>query len=342
MSSEPHPQDSARDAAARKQGFDPEDFRMTIGEHLDELRIRLFKGVAGFFVACVICFIFGEHVTRWFIKPFIEACNRNEIDPRMYTREVAESFMTYIKIVMISAATLAGPWMLYQVWQFIAAGLYPKERKYVTKYLPLSITLLITGMAFLYFYVLPLMIEFFLSFGLGGAFPLSHPLPIPADATTRPTIRLPFLQEDPKDAPAGAIWIDAKTGLIKISPRQGKIRVLPYGTDSLVSPQITMADYIDMVVGLLLSFGLAFQMPLVVLALNKVGIMSIETLKKWRRVVYFSMTILAACIVPDVATGMVALLIPLILLYEMGILLAVWSEKKAKAAEEAEKANPST
>ena len=88
-----------------------------------------------------------------------------------------------------------------------------------------------------------------------------------------------------------------------------------------------MATYIDMVVGLLLSFGLAFQMPLVVLALNKIGIMSIEVLKKWRRVVYFSMSIVAACIVPDVATGMIALLIPLILLYELGILLAQWSEK---------------
>lgn len=325
--------DSARDAEARKKGFDPEDYRMSIGDHLDELRGRLVLGVGGFFVACIICFIFGEHVTRWFIRPFIEACDRNQINPQMYYREVAESFMTYIKIVMICAATLAGPWMLYQVWQFVAAGLYPNERKYVTKYLPLSITLLVAGMTFLYAYVLPLMLEFFLAFNLGVSFPTRHPLP--AEPTTRPTVRLQVFNDDPKDPEPGSMWIDAKTSLIKICPSKGAVRVLPYGTASLVSPQITLADYIDMVVGLLISFGLAFQMPLVVLALHKMGIMDIPTLKKWRRVVYFSMSIIAACIVPDVATGMIALLIPLILLYEMGILLAVWSDKKAKAAEKA-------
>jgi len=171
---------------------------MSLGDHLDELRNRLFLGIVGFVVACIICFIFGEPISRWFIKPFIDACERREIDHRMYTREIAESFMTYIKIVMITAASLAGPWLLYQVWQFIAAGLYPKERKYITKYLPLSIVLLFTGMAFLYFYVLPLMIEFFLAFNLGVPFKLHNPLKIPGDASTQPTVRLPFFQGDPK------------------------------------------------------------------------------------------------------------------------------------------------
>jgi len=303
---------------------------MSIGDHLEELRNRLFLGAAGFVVACIICFIFGEHVTRWFLFPFIEACDRNDINPQMYTREVAESFMTYIKIVMICAATLAGPWLLYQMWQFVAAGLYPTERKYITKYLPLSIGLLVTGMVFLYFYVLPLMLEFFLAFNLGPAVIRRHPYPTSATASTRPSISINVLKEDPKNPEPGWMWIDARTGLLKMSPGNGKIRVIPYGSDALVSPQITMADYIDMVVGLLLSFGLSFQMPLVVLALNKIGIMDIPTLKKWRRVVYFVMSILAACIVPDVATGMIALLIPLILLYELGILLAQWSETKAK------------
>jgi Sec-independent protein secretion pathway component TatC len=314
---------------AKKKDHNPEDFRMAIGEHLEELRNRLFLGVAGFVIACIICFIFGEHVTRWFILPFITACDRNDINPQMYTREVAESFMTYIKIVMISAATIAGPWILYQIWQFIAAGLYPKERKYITKYLPLSIGLLISGMVFLYFYVLPLMLEFFLAFNLGLPVKRSHPYPPTTQTTTQPSVSLQVLKEDPKDPLPGWMWIDAQTGLLKVSPGNGKVRVVPYGSDALISPQITMADYIDMVVGLLLSFGLSFQMPLVVLALNRVGIIDIPTLKKWRRVVYFAMSILAACIVPDVVTGMIALLIPLILLYELGILLAQWGEKKA-------------
>ena len=75
--------------------------------------------------------------------------------------------MTYLKVALICAAAIASPWLLYQLWQFVASGLYPKERKYVTKYLPLSITLLITGMLFLYFIVLPLMMTFFLEFNFG-------------------------------------------------------------------------------------------------------------------------------------------------------------------------------
>ena len=314
---------------ASKKRHDPEDFRMSIGEHLDELRNRLFLGAAGFLIAFIVCFIFGERLTRWFIHPFIEACRRNKINPQMYTREVAESFMTYIKIIMIIAATAASPWMLYQIWQFIAAGLYPKERKYITKYLPLSIGLLVAGMAFLYYYVLPLMLQFFLAFTLGESFTFPDIYPL-TTASTQPAMVIPVVNHDPKDPEPGSMWIEAQTGLMKVCPSKGTIRVLPFGSDALVTPQITLADYIDMVVGLLLSFGLAFQMPLVVLVLNKIGIMSIEALKKWRRVVYFAMSILAACIVPDVVTGMIALLIPLILLYELGILLAQWSAKKAQ------------
>jgi sec-independent protein translocase protein TatC len=110
------------------------------------------------------------------------------------------------------------------------------------------------------------------------------------------------------------------------------VRVLPFGSGNAVTPLITLASYFDMVIGLLLSFGLAFQLPLVVLALVRIGILEIETLKKMRRIVYFVLTVIAAVIVPDVVTGMVALMIPLILLYEFGILLASWGTKKEGAA----------
>ena len=171
---------------ARKR-HDPEDFRMSIGEHLTELRNRLFLGAAGFLIAFIVCFIFGTPLSRWFIHPFILACVRNKINPQMYTREVAESFMTYIKIIMIIAASAASPWMLYQLWQFIAAGLYPKERKYITKYLPLSIGLLVSGMAFLYYYVLPLMLEFFLLFAARPGHPSRRAAPGSSPSPGRPS-----------------------------------------------------------------------------------------------------------------------------------------------------------
>ena len=276
--------------------------------------------------------IMGQRTVDVLCYPLKVAFYRNKLSGHVYFTDVAEPFMTYIRVSMILAFATASPWLLYQVWKFVAAGLYAKERKYITKYLPLSITLLIVGMVFLYFYVLPLMLQFFMIFHIAD--PMTLPLvdQVPTNAATKPVV-VPFLKQDPVNPPIGSLWFDVAHGMLKFKLDAKETRIIDFGTDSLTTPIITLGTYIDMVMGLLLSFGLAFQMPLIVLALNKIGIMDIATLKKWRQVVYFSMSILAACIVPDVATGMVALLIPLILLYEMGILLAQYSAKKAKQNE---------
>jgi sec-independent protein translocase protein TatC len=126
--------------------------------------------------------------------------------------------------------------------------------------------------------------------------------------------------------------MNADTGMLKICLAPNVVRILAFGSGNAVTPIITLATYFEMVIGLLLSFGIAFQLPLVVLALVRIGILEIETLRKGRRIVYFVLTVISAVIVPDVVTGMIALMIPLVLLYELGILLAKWSQKKADAA----------
>src|SRR5258706_9906536 len=238
--------------------------------------------------------------------------------------------MTYIKAAMISAGACAGPWMLYQIWLFVAAGLYPTERKYVTKYLPLSIVLFTIGVVFLYVYVLPLMLQFFLGFHIGT--PGDWGVKIGLKPTATQPVILPILAADPVNPMPGSMWINARTSFLKICIAKDNFRVVPFGSDSVTTPMITLATYFDMVIGMLLCFGVAFQLPLVVLALVRIGIVEIQTFKKMRRIVYFILTIIAAVIVPDVVTGMIALLLPLILLYEFGILLAVWGNKKQAPA----------
>lgn len=311
-----------------KKGFDPDSYRMTIGEHLEELRWRLILGLGGFFIAAIACFAAGDPLIHAFLRPLMVAQLKAHQTPQIYYTEVAESFMTYIKVAMICAAAFASPWLLYQVWQFIAAGLYPRERKYITKYLPLSVTLLITGMLFLYFIVLPLMMTFFLEFNFGPG-DLLGPAQIDRVATTQPALLVPQFQGDPPVPVDRQIWFDATQHRLKLF-LDGQIRVIQFGTAGVATPLITLATYIDMVVAMLLSFGLAFQMPLVVLALVRIGIVDIPQLKRMRRLVYFSMAIIAAFIVPDVVTGMVALLIPLILLFEMGL----WLAREPKVAHE--------
>jgi sec-independent protein translocase protein TatC len=320
-------------AAPASKKHDPEEYRMTIGEHLEELRKRLFLGLGGFILVFFVFMIpsIGEKVVEYTCRPLQIALNRNGLPTTVYSMEAAEPFMTYIKAAMISAATIAGPWIIYQLWLFVAAGLYPQERKYVTKYLPLSVFLFITGVVFLYFYVLPLMLEFFIGFQIGPAMKFPLPPDVHPTPATQPLV-IPILPKDPTGPAPGSLWLDMESGMLKFSPAPGMIRVLPFGSANAVTPLITLAAYFDMVVGLLLAFGLAFQLPLVVLALVRIGIIEIAALRKLRRIVYFSLTIIAAVIVPDVVTGMVALMIPLILLYEFGILLASWGNKKAEGS----------
>jgi sec-independent protein translocase protein TatC len=304
----------------KSKEFDPDSYRMTIGEHLEELRWRLILGLSGFLIAAIACMATGDWIVRIFLRPLILSLERAHQNPQIYYTEVAESFMVYLKVSMICGAAIASPWLLYQLWQFVAAGLYPRERHYITKYLPLSIILLITGMVFLYFVVLPLMMTFFLEFNFGAP-DLIRPAHIDQSAATQPAYVVPSYAGDPPNPVERQLWFDHDQYRLKIH-LEGKTNVIPLLSGGLASPLITLATYIDMVVAMLLSFGLAFQMPLVVLALVRIGIVEVPQLKKMRRIVYFSMSIVAAFIVPDVVTGMVALLIPLILLFEMGLWLA--------------------
>jgi sec-independent protein translocase protein TatC len=107
------------------------------------------------------------------------------------------------------------------------------------------------------------------------------------------------------------------------------MRSIPFAPQSLVVPQYNLKDYINLVVMMLLMFGLAFQLPIVVAALLKVGIVEAEQLRAGRRYVYFGLLIVAAAITPgDVITATVALLLPLILLYEGGIILGSGLKKE--------------
>ncbi len=298
----------------------PDDYRMTIGEHLEELRRRLILALGGFGVVFAVCLLFGQSVMAAFCKPLITVLQQYEINPQIYFTQVSDPFMVFIKVSLISAAAIAGPWIIYQLWLFVAAGLYPHERKIVTKYVPLSISLLIGGMLFVYFLVLPWTLQFFLAFSISIPLPTSY-TPNAQIATSQPTT-IPSLQGDPARPVDGQIWINKLDGRLKMF-LNGQVRVLTFGPQNLTAPIITLPDYIDLVFGMLLTFGLSFQLPLVVMALVAVNIVERDALKKSRRYVYFGMAILAAAITPgDVITATIALMFPLIGLYELGIWLS--------------------
>ena len=112
-------------------------------------------------------------------------------------------------------------------------------------------------------------------------------------------------------------------------------KIISFSAQNLIATEYNLPEYIDLVVTMLLTFGLSFQLPLVVMALARIGIVEINTLRSFRKYVYFAMSILAAAITPgDVITATIALMIPLALLYELGLWLARATPPR-RAADEA-------
>jgi sec-independent protein translocase protein TatC len=141
-----------------------------------------------------------------------------------------------------------------------------------------------------------------------------------------------MLPEDPAQVYDGQIWFNATQGRLKVRAF-GATRVISFGSENLVLSEFELPEYVNMVLGMLIIFGLSFQMPLVVLALERIGIADVEALRAGRRYVYFVLVIIAAVITPgDVITATVALLVPLILLYELGIWLSQIGKKKPDPA----------
>ena len=320
---------SSTETSPPPQGFDPDSYRMTMGEHLEELRRRIIFALLGMVIAAIGCFFYAGKVFEIFCRPLISELMRKDLNPQLFYGELGEPFMIYIKVALICAAILSAPWMVYQIWQFVAAGLYAHERKYITKYVPLSIGLLIAGMVFVYFVVLPWTIRFFIAFGDSLQMPnqtFSH------SATVLPPGGLPvapMLDGDPIHPTAGQFWFNQAEGRLKFFLKQGDLRVIPFGPSSLLSPHLSLPEYIDLVLTTLLTFGLCFQLPLVVMTLTKIGVVDVATLRKIRRYVYFGLAVLAATMTPgDVVTAMLALMAPLILLYELGIFLSAWNVTK--------------
>ena len=106
---------------------------MTIGEHLEELRRRLILSLIGFGIVFGVCLLFGQQVMAAFCRPLISVLQQYEVNPQIYFTQVSDPFMVFIKVSLVSACAIAAPWMVYQLWLFVAAGLYPHERKIVTR-----------------------------------------------------------------------------------------------------------------------------------------------------------------------------------------------------------------
>jgi Sec-independent protein secretion pathway component TatC len=231
---------------------------------------------------------------------------------------------------------------LYQFWVFIAAGLYPHERKWFHWFVPLSGLLFFAGAAFMYCLVLILSLNFLVGFAswiprpdaqpnalekllLGGSRATTATQPSArngSDQSTQPAVRM--LPVDPTDVPIGTLWFNTADGKLKLSTDSGIVAasLTHEANRALVAPHLRLGEYLNFVLVMTLAFGLAFQTPLVVYALARTGIVTATAFRRYRRVVWFIIVVIAGIVAPPDLLSHLLLSIPMIVLFELGLRLA--------------------
>jgi len=188
----------------------PDDTHMSVGEHLEELRSRIIKALVGVVIGTGVCFYFGDHIFSFVCRPLAAAMTQAGVSPGVVNLTPQEAFVTYFKMSIISGIAVSTPYLFYQIWGFVAVGLYRHERRYVHLYAPASMVFFALGVLFLFYVVLPATLYFFLYFQqryipkpAADAGPVGRLLfrspstqPIDQPATTSPAAQIPLLSED--------------------------------------------------------------------------------------------------------------------------------------------------
>jgi sec-independent protein translocase protein TatC len=152
----------------------PDDTQMPFLEHVRELRVRLRNAIAALIVGVMIAYAFAEHLFKLLVEPLLSvwsekaAQDPNFVPPAIYFGSLVEPFWTYFDIALWAGIFIASPVIFYQLWQFIAPGLYARERRFGVGFAFSSVICFLGGAAFCYFFVLPVIFDFFLGYATGN------------------------------------------------------------------------------------------------------------------------------------------------------------------------------
>ena len=135
--------------------------KMSFLEHLDELRKRIVASLLGVAIGVLASFAFINHIVNFILKPTWQVLPAGS---RMIYTQPGEAFGLYIQISLIAGVVLAAPWIMYQVWLFIAPGLYANEKKLAIPFVALGTIGFISGTVVNHYLTFPFMMRFFASF----------------------------------------------------------------------------------------------------------------------------------------------------------------------------------
>jgi sec-independent protein translocase protein TatC len=147
--------------------------------HLTELRKRLIHSFIFLLIFFICCYFFAEYLYGFLVEPYAKAVKDSGIERRLIFTALQETFLTYLKVSFFAAFFVTCPYILVQIWKFIAPGLYKHEKIAIMPYLILTPVLFFLGGILVYYLIMPLAIKFFLSFESSG---MSTGLPIQLEA----------------------------------------------------------------------------------------------------------------------------------------------------------------
>lgn len=277
--------------------------RMSLGEHLAELRSRLIKGLLAVAIAFVVAWVYQERITALVLRPYERSMDMLEkhwvaeaerilaedpgrprtdffltadpadrrllgLDRRLQWIKPAEPFLFILRICGYFALFVGAPVLLWQLWQFVAAGLYPRERRAVHVYFPISVGLFLVGVLFGYFLLVPFAMYYL-----------------------------------------------------------NRSVSLEFGT-----ARITVESFLSFISSLCLAFGAVFQLPLVVSFLGGSGLVEPAAFVKYRGHFIVAAFVIAGILTPPDPYTQLMLGIPLVLLYEVGIVCARITARRRQRA----------
>ena len=226
----------------------------TLVSHLLELRTRLMRA----FIAVIVVFVplafYSNQLFEWLSHPLLQQLPANSV---LISTSITAPFTTPLKLAFVAALVVAMPYILYELWAFVAPGLYRHEKHFAMPLLVSSVILFYVGVAFAYYVVFPLIFSFF-------------------------------------------------------------VNTTPHGVQMMAD----ISMYVEFVLVLLFSFGVAFEVPVAVVLLVMMGLVSLEKLTRIRGYVLIAVFIIAAILTPPDAISQTVMAVPMYLLYEGGILFA--------------------
>ncbi len=308
--------------------------RMSFGDHLDELRSCLIRALVGVALGTGVALLLGKSVLEIAFWPLFMVQRANGLQPRLQALSPTDAFTAYFKISLLVGLIVSMPWVLHQAWRFISTGLYPRERQFATRLTWASSVLFLVGVLFLYFIVLPVVLQFFILFNRGFEVNVGEPSsfyrillqspdPQPVVAESESTLKIPVLHEDPPVDGPNLYVNTANRRLVVRTPQQTwSVPLEPGATSPAVFSEFAIDSYLGFVLQLSLAFGLAFETPLIVCFLAWSNLVSVSTMTSSRRYILFGIVVVAAVLTPPDVLSQMLLAVPMYLLFELGIRLA--------------------